>query len=136
MVALGTIVLYFIETRLPQTSILITIGISAFIPIIISVLAVAYFFFRDPERTSPQVENNILSPADGKIIYIKEIVNGEFPIAVKGKNKIPLSEFTSESFISGKGIQIGIAMSFLHVHVNRSPIKGKIVKIKRVPGFV
>jgi len=59
---------------------------------------------------------------------------GDFPIAIKGKNKIPLSEFTGEDFISDRGIQIGIAMSFIHVHVNRSPIQGKISKIRRVPG--
>ena len=46
-----------------------------------------------------------------------------------------MAEFTSENFISGKGIQIGVAMSFLHVHVNRSPINGKIIKIKRVSGL-
>ena len=28
----------------------------------------------------------------------------------------------------------GIAMSFIHVHVNRSPIEGKVLKIRRVPG--
>ena len=135
MVLLGTMILFILENQFSQYDLIIKIIISAFVPIFISLLTIAYFFFRDPERIPPQIENTILSPADGKVIYIKEITNGYFPIAVKGKNKIPLSEFTSESFISGKGIQIGIAMSFLHVHVNRSPIDGKIVRIKRVPGL-
>jgi phosphatidylserine decarboxylase len=135
MVSLGTIILFFLNNEFSQLNLTVRIITAVFIPVFISVLTIAYFFFRDPDRTSPQAEDAILSPADGKIIYIKEIINGEFPIAVKGKNKIPLSEFTSENFISGKGIQIGIAMTYLHVHVNRAPIDGKIVRIKRVPGL-
>lgn len=135
MVIFGTIILYYSDKQFAQINLIARFIISALIPIIISILTIAYFFFRDPERIPPKVDNAILSPADGKVIYIKEITNGQFPIAVKGKNKIPLSEFTSEHFISNKGIQIGIAMSFLHVHVNRSPIDGEIIKIKRVPGL-
>ncbi|MBT8391672.1 MAG: phosphatidylserine decarboxylase family protein [Ignavibacteria bacterium] len=135
MTVLGLSILFFIEESFPDLDILLKLVISTSIPILFSVFVIAYFFFRDPERNPPNKKNIILSPADGKVIYINEITSGEFPIAVKGKNKIPLSEFTSENFISGKGIQIGIAMSFLHVHVNRSPIDGNIVRIKRVPGL-
>jgi phosphatidylserine decarboxylase len=134
MVLLGTMILFIFESEYSQYSLIIKVIISAFIPIVISLLTIAYLFFRDPDRISPQIENAILSPADGKVIYIKEITNGEFPIAIKGKNKIPLSEFTSENFLSGRGIQIGIEMTYIHVHVNRSPIDGEIVKIKRIPG--
>ena len=135
MVILGTGILFVLESKSSELSQIIKIIISASIPIFISIATVAYFFFRDPERIPPQTKNAILSPADGRVIYINEISNGEFPMAVKGKNKIPLAEFTSDNFISDKGIQIGVAMSFLHVHVNRSPIDGKIEKIKRVPGL-
>lgn len=135
MVILGTLLLFYLDKEFGQLNQIVKFTIAAVIPIIISIITVAYFFFRDPDRIPPKVDNAILSPADGKVIYIKEIINGEFPVAVKGKNKIPLSDFTSVDFIPNKGIQIGIAMSFLHVHVNRSPIEGEVVKIKRVPGL-
>jgi phosphatidylserine decarboxylase len=134
MTVVGVSILFFSEKILPDLSVFFRLLISTIVPVIISLLTSAYFFFRDPERTPPRKNNVILSPADGKVIYINEINNGDFPIALKGKNKIPLSEFTGEDFISGKGIQIGIAMSFIHVHVNRSPIEGKISKIRKVPG--
>ena len=134
MTVLGTILLFFLEEYFTNFDLFIKILISTFLPILISVLTIAYLFFRDPERIPPNREKIILSPADGKIIYIKEIKHGQFPMAVKGRNEIPLFEFTGEDFISDCGIQIGIAMSFIHVHVNRSPVHGMITKIKRVPG--
>lgn len=135
MVILGTILLIYLDKEFNHINQVIRIIIAAALPVIISITTVAYFFFRDPDRIPPKVDNAILSPADGKVIYIKEITNGEFPVAVKGKKKIPLSDFTSVDFIPNKGIQIGIAMSFLHVHVNRSPVEGEIVKIKRITGL-
>lgn len=101
----------------------------------ISIGTMLYFFFRDPHRTSPNRSDWIMSPADGTVIYIKEIHNGEFPFAVKKGNTIPLSEFTTENLIPDRGIQIGIAMNYLNVHVNRSPIAGKVTMLKPVPGL-
>ena len=134
MTILGLAILFLLERSFPESGILLKLVVSTFVPVLISVLATAYLFFRDPERIPPQKKDIILSPADGKIIYIKEILNGDFPMAVKGKNKIPLSEFTGEDFLSGRGIQIGIEMTYIHVHVNRSPVDGEVVKIKRLPG--
>jgi len=134
MAGVGVSILFVSDKILPDLNVLLRLVFATIIPLTISFLTVAYFFLRDPERTPPKKDNIILSPADGKVIYINEINKGDFPMAVKGKNKIPLSEFTGENFISGRGIQIGIAMSFIHVHVNRSPIEGKISKIRRVPG--
>ncbi len=102
--------------------------------IVLSIATLLYFFFRDPTRQPPQREDWIISPADGTVIYIKTIEEGEFPFAVKKGNRIPLKEFTTEELIPGRGIQIGIAMNYLNVHVNRSPIAGKITMLKPVPG--
>ncbi|MBT8382395.1 MAG: hypothetical protein KJO59_08550, partial [Ignavibacteria bacterium] len=68
MVLVGTIILYFLESEFSHYSLIAKVFISAFIPIVISFLTVAYFFFRDPERIPPQIDNAILSPADGKVI--------------------------------------------------------------------
>jgi len=134
MTVLGVSILFLSEKILPDLSDFFRLLISTIVPVIISFLTIVYLFLRDPERTPPQKNNVILSPADGKVIYINEINKGDFPIAIKGKNKIPLSDFTGEDFIPDRGIHIGIAMSFIHVHVNRSPIDGKISKIKKIPG--
>jgi len=99
-----------------------------------SVFTVLLLFFRDPHRTPPQEPGTILSPADGKIIYIKALDNDTFPIAVKKGKDIPLEEFTGEEIGFGAGIQIGIMMSYLDVHVNRAPIAGTVERLRRIPG--
>ncbi|RMD48752.1 MAG: phosphatidylserine decarboxylase family protein, partial [Ignavibacteria bacterium] len=58
-------------------------------------------FFRDPDRTPPEKEGVVVSPADGKVLVIKEV--------------------DEEKFIGGKGIQVSVFMSPLNVHVNRIP---------------
>jgi phosphatidylserine decarboxylase len=63
-------------------------------------------FFRDPERQIPQDPHNILSPADGKIVLITEVAENEF--------------FETEV------ARISIFLSIFDVHVNRSPISGKV----------
>lgn len=71
-------------------------------------------FFRDPERKTPQGENLIISPADGKIISITETFDSEY--------------LNSECF------KVSIFMSPLNVHVNRIPISGEIEYLKYYPG--
>lgn len=71
-------------------------------------------FFRDPNRITPEGENLVISPADGKVVLIKEVEEGEY--------------------IRGKGIQVSIFMSPLNVHVNRFPISGKVAYFKHIPG--
>lgn len=63
-------------------------------------------FFRDPERTIPIAENIVVSPADGKVLLIKDI--------------------KEERFIGGEARQISVFMSPLNVHVNRIPINGTV----------
>jgi phosphatidylserine decarboxylase len=71
-------------------------------------------FFRDPDRAIPEKEDAVVSPADGKIIYIGKAENN------------PLH--------SENGIKISIFMSVFNVHVNRIPYEGQIKKIDYFPG--
>ncbi len=134
MIILGCVTLYFLDSVPKDLSIFFQLIIPFLQSIIISIIVLLILFFRDPKRIPPDKDNIILSPADGRIIYIKEIANGDFPFAIKGKKRIPLKEFTGEDFITGHGVQIGIAMNYTNVHINRVPIKGKVLQIKRVPG--
>ena len=74
-----------------------------------------FYFFRDPIRTVP-TEDVIVSPADGLITYI-------------GKSKAPKECNTKRQFI-----KISIFLNIFNVHVNRTPINGKIKNIVYVAG--
>ncbi len=134
MTVLGSLVLAVQHNLYPDSPMAVEILIAGIVPIALTLSAVAYLFFRDPDRIPPQGSNLILSPADGRLIYVNEISNGELPVAVKGSNRILLSEFTGQPFHSEKCVQLGIAMSVIDVHVNRAPIAGRIVQIRRIPG--
>lgn len=70
------------------------------------------FFFRDPPRTIPSEAKAIVSPADGRVIKIASLTTPE----------------------SKKMMMVSIFLSLLDVHINRSPIRGKIVKVHHQPG--
>jgi phosphatidylserine decarboxylase len=72
------------------------------------------FFFRNPKRKIPSLDNIILSPADGTIIYVGE---GE-----------------EERFLKEKVLKVSIFMSLFDVHINRAPAAGKVVQTNYVPG--
>lgn len=91
-------------------------------------------FYRDPERIPPHGENYIISPADGKVIYVKEVYRGKVPLSIKSGNQFELAELTKTNLIERPAYLIGIEMSVLNVHVNRAPVPGKIVMQKRVNG--
>ncbi len=76
-----------------------------------------YFFFRDPERVTPQIDNVIVSPADGKVQMITKI---------KGPKELGMEkeEYT----------RVSIFMSVFNVHVNRAPASGTITKTSYIKG--
>ena len=80
-----------------------------FIFIFLSVFTL--WFFRDPERYFESQDNQLLSAADGKIVFIGEANPPE------------------ETNISDTMKKVSIFMNVLNVHINRSPIKGDIEKI-------
>jgi len=91
------------------------------------------WFYRDPKRIAPAKDGVIVSPADGKVIYIKRIEDGQV-VSEKLGNKIALSEITKEKLEKfGNGAKdgwlIGIYMSPLDVHFNYSPIPATVEEI-------
>jgi phosphatidylserine decarboxylase len=69
------------------------------------------FFFRDPERKPPSDTDVVVSPADGRVTRVG-----------------PMSEEADSPTV------VSIFLSPLDVHINRSPIPGKIVDVKYSPG--
>jgi len=72
------------------------------------------FFFRDPDRVTPEGEGLVISAADGKVVLINEV---SFP------------ELSDE-----KLIQVSVFLSIFDVHVNRVPISGIVNEINYYPG--
>jgi phosphatidylserine decarboxylase len=91
-------------------------------------------FYRDPDRIPPEAENLIVAPADGIVKYIKRIERGNIPFSAKGKEKVRLSGPLLDILKDGEGYLIGIAMTYLDVHVTRAAINGKLSYFEHVPG--
>ena len=71
-------------------------------------------FFRDPSRNVPLNDKHVLSPCDGKVVVIEEVMEDEY--------------------FKDKRIQVSIFMSPINVHVNRYPVGGKVAYYKYHPG--
>ena len=70
-------------------------------------------FFRDPIRDCPRVPGQILSPADGKIVFV-------------GPAKDP--------YLDRPALKISVFMNVFSVHSNRSPVAGTVREIWYSPG--
>ena len=64
------------------------------------------FFFRDPERAVPADEKIIVSAADGLVVSVEEMEEPDFQM--------------------GRMIRIAVFLSVFDVHVNRSPVAGRV----------
>ncbi|MBI4654276.1 MAG: phosphatidylserine decarboxylase [Nitrospirae bacterium] len=108
------------------------------VPAILLTLFMLYFF-RDPERITPEGDNIFVSPADGKIIQIREVIGDAVPSLLKNPptSLIPsLVRGDTEGLKSGEGgfIEISIFMSPLNVHVNRAPCDAIVESVVYTPG--
>jgi len=85
----------------------------------LGVLATAWcaYFFRDPERVTPQRAGLVISPADGRISAIEKV--------------IPPPELDLEREPTTR---ISVFMNVFNVHVNRSPVDAKVARITYIPG--
>jgi phosphatidylserine decarboxylase len=93
-----------------------------------------YRFYRDPERVPPEDHNVIISPADGRVLYIKQLISGKIPYSVKRGNAYKLEELTNTKLLDKDHFIIGIMMTILDVHVNRAPITGRVIDLIHTPG--
>ncbi|MCK4794004.1 MAG: phosphatidylserine decarboxylase family protein [Desulfobacteraceae bacterium] len=108
--------------------------IELFFILLMTFLAIILRFYRNPERVPLETEKVILSPADGKVIYVKEIEKGSTLVSTKGEKRFELKEIMATDSLDDVAYLIGIDMNFLNVHVNRSPIGGKIILQKQTKG--
>jgi len=83
-----------------------TVGPWGIAPIALLALFVLYFF-RDPERDSPEGEGLVLSPADGRVTEIRRV---------------------------GGGTCVSVFLSVFDCHINRSPVSGVVREARYTRG--
>ncbi len=71
------------------------------------------YFFRDPERQAVHGPDDVLSPADGRVL-----------VAGPAESAVP----------PGAWQQVSIFLSPVDVHINRIPVGGRIARVLRTPG--
>ncbi len=81
----------------------------------IIVLVLVLQFFRNPKRKVKATSNQIIAPADGKVVVIEEVED--------------------ENLLKEKCLQISIFMSPLNVHVNRYPVSGIVRRVRYYEGL-
>ena len=72
----------------------------------LAMIAFTFYFFRDPDREAPNDPGIAVAPADGQIVAIDERIESEVLVQ--------------------RMICISIFLSVVDVHVNRSPIAGRV----------
>jgi phosphatidylserine decarboxylase len=107
---------------------LVGLGIVLFV-LFSLILFYKFYFLRDPDRKIP-FGDNIVSPADGKIMLVKQVCRGEIIINKKflGKAKSYTGDVADKVFI------VSIFMNFFDVHINRAPISGTVRYVRHSPG--
>ena len=71
----------------------------------------AFSFFRDPKRVIPAEPDAIVSPADGRVVVVKEEEHAGLP-----------------------GQRLSIFLAIWNVHVNRAPASGTVTNLDYRPG--
>jgi len=102
--AIATLFLFLIATPLGWIGALLTAAIA--------------YFFRDPERVTPDRPRLIVSAADGKVSSVIEGVTAPRELAL---GTTPLT-------------RVSVFLSVLDVHIVRAPVGGKIIHSAYVPG--
>jgi phosphatidylserine decarboxylase len=102
--------------------------------LVLAATAVAFRFYRDPEREPPGADDVIVSPADGEVLYIRESRGGSLPVSTKRGRPYSLRELTKTDFAHEDAVVVGIGLSLLDVHVNRAPMAGEVRLLRRFRG--
>jgi phosphatidylserine decarboxylase len=77
-------------------------------------------FFRDPERDVPEEESAVVAASDGKVLSVERVRDGRFgAVGPAGTAASPAGE-------EREFLRIAVFLSVFDVHVNRSPVAGRV----------
>lgn len=107
----------FIGVFAVGTFLLFLTGIDFLVMVGVILTAWCAYFFRDPDRITPQKEGLVIAPADGVVQSVKDSVP---PV------ELNMGEDTCT--------RVTIFMNVFDVHVNRVPVDGKIIRQAYTPG--
>jgi phosphatidylserine decarboxylase len=79
--------------------------------VLVFVALFVFYFFRNPDRKIPMEPGVVVSPADGRVVVVKDEENAGRP-----------------------GKRISVFLAIWNVHVNRSPAAGTIARLEYKPG--
>jgi phosphatidylserine decarboxylase len=88
--------------------------------VMLAVTAWVAAFFRDPIRTTPRGSNLVVAPADGLVTMIQSV-------------SAP-PELAGPDGLDGQFTRVSIFMSVFDVHINRSPLSGRVRRVAYIPG--
>lgn len=104
-----------VAINLPLAIITKSTFLAVMVALLSTVVILAFIsFFRIPHRDFRLENNKIIAPADGRVVVIEQVEEGEY--------------------FKDKRIQVSIFMSPANVHVNRSPVSGVVTYQKYHPG--
>ena len=90
------------------------LGVASLAVLLLVATLLVWHFFRDPERMMCSLPEEVLSPADGKVIVVERVEGARF--------------------VQAPCMKISIFMTILNVHVNRVPCSGVIQAISYQKG--
>jgi phosphatidylserine decarboxylase len=79
-----------------------------------ALLLFVLWFFRDPPRVSSPDPDDIVAPADGKVVAVEKV--------------------NEPDFMGGEAQRVSIFLSVFDVHVQRAPISARIARVVYQPG--
>jgi phosphatidylserine decarboxylase len=98
MFALASLILFWVWAPLGWIGVILTVWCT--------------LFFRDPPRVTPVRDGLVVSPADGRVSLVRNVV----PPAALGLGTQPLP-------------RVSVFMSVFDCHINRTPISGRVERI-------
>jgi len=101
---LALVLLAFLRAYWPARGLLVDVVIF----LVLCLTAFVFYFFRDPEREIPADPAIIVAAADGLVVSVEEMDEPDFQL--------------------GRRLRIAIFLSVFDVHVNRSPVNGRVKK--------
>ncbi len=106
LLIVGFALLFIERAFVPAGSFALAMVVDVLALLVFGLFFFVLYFFRDPERIVPADEKIIVSAADGMVVDIVEMDEPDFKL--------------------GKMKRVAVFLSVFDVHINRSPVEGRV----------